>query len=538
MVWPTESANQVLLQWTPTTTTCKLVYDEMHHYLRIVDATTNHVLDTMDGDDVLGASISIDLKDETTTTSFADPRVVASSASAAIVENPTLDSIPTDTQAQATLTIFVYPRKPPPSSSVVSSIYRTCRSALYFKTNTEVAPTPSYERPSTFDRYGARYAHARTLMVSPVEDLTHVRVLVRAIQTLARTTHHGSHRHGTTTTTTIIPPAIPGTTDQPLHYVIICNPISGPNKNATKIAQEQVIPMLQQAHIETTLCVTTHPGHAVELCHLQSEVPPSSQEEKEDDITAPHRPTTLQRLPSDIRYFHGIVVMGGDGTMHEVIQGIRNRPDATQILSTIPIGIIGCGTANGLAASLTYTSYSSSRANDDDDDTTTTTTRPYDFTYQGITDDIFAIAKGYTIQADLSTYSILESTEPPAIKEYTSFLTFAYGLIAEIDIESERIHWMGSSRFDVWAMVRVLFLRQYPIKLSYTTETTSSHTALSISDPVPSSWTTIEDKITLFWASQVSHVRFNRSCSFPMHASSRSSTNFNCGFSPSQNSGG
>ena len=81
MVWPTESANQVLLQWTPTTTTCKLVYDEMHHYLRIVDATTNHVLDTMDGDDVLGASISIDLKDETTTTSFADPRVVASSAS-------------------------------------------------------------------------------------------------------------------------------------------------------------------------------------------------------------------------------------------------------------------------------------------------------------------------------------------------------------------------------------------------------------------------------------------------------------------------
>ena len=92
------------------------------------------------------------------------------------------------------------------------------------------------------------------------------------------------------------------------------------------------------------------------------------------------------------------------------------------------------------------------------------------------------------------------------IKKYTSFLTFTYGLIAEVDIESERIHWMGHARFDVWAVVRVLFLRKYPIKLSYTTEPSSSNNTLSITDPVPSSWTTIEDKMSLLWASQVSHV--------------------------------
>ena len=507
-MWPTESADQVLFQWTTTisnknsTTNCKLVYDEAHHYIRIVDTETSHVLDTIDGYDVLGAKISIDMKDD----AISDPRVGTTTASSPANAAPSMDSVPIDTQGHATLTIHVYPRKPPKSSSLVTSLYRTCRTTLSLKTDESTSSTPAYVRPTSFEKYGARYAHHRTLVVQPVEDLFHVREVVKAIQGIAKTHNPNTSLETTATPSAILPPVVDNVQKQ-LHYVIICNPTSGPNKNAEQIAHEHVIPMLQQANIETTICVTTHPGHAVELCHLQSE---NESNPGPSTIGTPVQRPGLQRLQSDITYYNGIVVMGGDGTMHEVIQGIRSRPDADQVLSTIPIGIIGCGTANGLATSLSYTSHSYFMESK---------SGQYNFNYKGILDDIFAIAKGYTVEADLSNYSILESTETSIgdaassdpkhtamIKKYTSFLTFTYGLIAEVDIESERIHWMGHARFDVWAVVRVLFLRKYPVKLSYTTEATSSTDVPSISDPVPSSWTTIEDKITLFWASQVSHV--------------------------------
>ena len=508
MLWPSDSADQVLLQWTTTvnrknsTLTCKLIYDETHHYIRIVDAATNHVLDTIDGYDVLGASISIDMKDS----KASEPRAETTTSSSTTNAAPSMDSVPNDTQAHATLTIHVYPRKPPKSSSVVTSLYRTCRTTLSSKTDDSPSPTPTYVRPTSYEKYGTRYAHHRTMIVQPVEDLFHVREIVKAIQGIAKTHNPSNNLATTTVPSTICPPAIDDV-NKPRHYVIICNPTSGPNKNAEQIAHERVIPMLQQANIETTICVTTHPGHAVELCHLQSEDESNKESTTPSGTGGPATHPALQRLQSDITYYNGIVVMGGDGTMHEVIQGIFSRSDAQQVLSTIPIGIIGCGTANGLATSLSYTSHSYYKD---------TTSSQYDFTYKGILDDIFAIAKGYTIEADLSSYSILESgaeidavasTDPTSmIKKYTSFLTFTYGLIAEVDIESERIHWMGHARFDVWAVVRVLFLRKYPIKLSYTTEPSSSDNTLSITDPVPSSWTTIEDKMSLLWASQVSHV--------------------------------
>lgn len=504
-LWPKESATMVSLQWKSGYKTrsnaakqlCKLAYDEAHHYIRIVDSTTNDILDTIDAFDVIGASVEIDLNEATTTS---EPRVVSTDRSS---NEPSNDAVPMDTQAHAKLTIFVYARKPP--KSMFSSLYHSCslssKSAL-------PPPTPNYVRPSNFKNYSTRYAHHRSLIVEPVEDMFHVKAVVAAIQKIAQ--------YSPTTSTEIIPPK--ENLNGLKHYIIICNPRSGPHRNAVEIAEQHVIPMLTQANIETTLCVTTHPGHAVELCHLRENDEASSS-------SPPLQQHLIQRLASDIAYYSGIVVMGGDGTLHEVIQGIQSRSDAKTIFQTIPIGIIGCGTANGLATSLSYTSFLKSHTDD-------SALVPSDFAYKGVIDDIFAIAKGHTIAADISTYSILlnESSDAQAavgpsgqtstetqisesrIKKYISFLTFSYGIIAEIDIESELIHWMGVNRFDVWAVVRVLFLRRYPATLSYTTDPITADTMMpSIADPVPSSWITINDDIVLFWASHVSHVR-NVSC--------------------------
>jgi sphingosine kinase len=109
---------------------------------------------------------------------------------------------------------------------------------------------------------------------------------------------------------------------------------------------------------------------------------------------------------------------------------------------------------------------------------------------------------------ETTTDKALEATTAASttttVHKYTSFLTFTWGIIAEVDIESEKIHWLGFRRFDVWAVVRVLFLRKYRVKFSYTADPAYTNNAPSIQDPV--SWTTIEDDIILFWASQVSHA--------------------------------
>jgi sphingosine kinase len=40
-------------------------------------------------------------------------------------------------------------------------------------------------------------------------------------------------------------------------------------------------------------------------------------------------------------------------------------------------------------------------------------------------------------------------------RTYCSFLSVGYGLLADIDIESERLRMLGESRFTVWAFARL-----------------------------------------------------------------------------------
>jgi sphingosine kinase len=172
-----------------------------------------------------------------------------------------------------------------------------------------------------------------------------------------------------------------------------------------------------------------------------------------------------------------------------------------------PISVIGCGTANGMATTLTYASQER----------------------YSVTDETFLIAKGRTVEGDLSNFEILDNTSTARtnssstsaiIRKYTSFLTFSWASIADIDIESECIHWLGAARFDVWAVLRVLLLRKYRAKFSYLPATSgvgvvataaapdkdNSSNMPALNEPVPNDWKVIEDDIVLLWASHVTHV--------------------------------
>ncbi len=97
-------------------------------------------------------------------------------------------------------------------------------------------------------------------------------------------------------------------------------------------------------------------------------------------------------------------------------------------------------------------------------------------------------------------------------------------MIADIDIESECLRFLGVLRNDIWGAWLVLNLRSYKAKFSYlpppkksnTTATDNLTTAKEedlncppFNSDVPSNWITIEADIILFWASLVSHAAHN-----------------------------
>ena len=54
------------------------------------------------------------------------------------------------------------------------------------------------------------------------------------------------------------------------------------------------------------------------------------------------------------QYLGGVVVIGGDGILYEVINGLMERPDWESLFPELKLGIIPCGSGNGLAKSISY----------------------------------------------------------------------------------------------------------------------------------------------------------------------------------------
>lgn len=93
--------------------------------------------------------------------------------------------------------------------------------------------------------------------------------------------------------------------------------------------------------------------------------------------------------------------------------------------------------------------------------------------------------------------------------EYLSFLTFSWAFIADVDIESEVLRWLGFLRMDVYSAWRVISRRSYRAKVSYLPESAGKLDALApLDQPLPKEqgWKTIEDDLTLLWVSQVTHA--------------------------------
>ncbi|KAJ0791566.1 putative sphingosine kinase [Helianthus annuus] len=214
---------------------------------------------------------------------------------------------------------------------------------------------------------------------------------------------------------------------RPKRLFLFVNPFGG-RKSASKVFTDDVKPILEDANIEYTLqglCLlnvyllsmhtlfcfsfglfvtseTKYQLHAKEVAH---------------DL--------------DLTKYDGILCVSGDGILVEVVNGLLERKD-WQVALKIPIGVIPAGTGNGMIKSLLDSAG-----------------QPCTAAYA-----MLSVIQGHKRSLDVATIWQGQS-------RFFSVLMLAWGLIADIDIESEQYRWMGSARMDLYGLQRILSLRKY-----------------------------------------------------------------------------
>uniref|UniRef100_A0A6G1SJK7 Acylglycerol kinase, mitochondrial n=1 Tax=Aceria tosichella TaxID=561515 RepID=A0A6G1SJK7_9ACAR len=101
------------------------------------------------------------------------------------------------------------------------------------------------------------------------------------------------------------------------HITVILNPVANQRKSK-KLYTKWVEPLFHLAGIKVSLVETERAGQEYNLMEIMSNC-------------------------------DGVAIVGGDGTIHEAINGLLSRPDYKKAAETIPIGLIPAGQNNSIA---------------------------------------------------------------------------------------------------------------------------------------------------------------------------------------------
>ncbi|KAL6198077.1 hypothetical protein ACLB2K_027869 [Fragaria x ananassa] len=195
--------------------------------------------------------------------------------------------------------------------------------------------------------------------------------------------------------------------ERPRRLLVFVNPFGG-SKAASKIFANEVKPLFYVAGVQFTLHETQYQLHAKEVVK------------------------TL-----DLSKYDGIVCVSGDGILVEVVNGLLEREDWDTAIK-MPLGVVPAGTGNGMVKSLLDSVGAPCK----------------------VTNAVLAIIRGHKRSLDVST--IWQGKT-----KFFSVLMLAWGLVADVDIESEKYRWMGSARLDIYAIQRIVHLRQYNGSISF-----------------------------------------------------------------------
>ena len=196
---------------------------------------------------------------------------------------------------------------------------------------------------------------------------------------------------------------------QPL--LVLINPASG--KGEAMRAWHQAKSVLSEAGRLAEVMVTEGPGHASQV---------------------------MSSL--DLSLWAGVVTVSGDGLLYEVFNGLLSRPDWRSALQ-FSVGVLPGGSGNALVHTLAASQ--GDRAEEDG----------------GLMSMALSIARGHVAPLDL----FLVRGPGPEIR--VGFISFGWGLITDVDIDSETLRGLGSVRFTVYALLKVAKHKLYRGTISY-----------------------------------------------------------------------
>ncbi|KAG1831704.1 ATP-NAD kinase-like domain-containing protein [Suillus variegatus] len=185
---------------------------------------------------------------------------------------------------------------------------------------------------------------------------------------------------------------------------VLVNPYGGKGKARASYVTK-VEPIFLAAGCTLDVTYTTHGGHAIEIAREM-------------------------KLGYD-----ALVVVSGDGLIHEVLNGINQHEHRDQAFC-IPIAPIPTGSGNGMSLNLL-----------------------------GLQDglDVCAAAlnvlKGQPLKTDLFSFT-------QGNRRRISFMSQTIGITADIDIETEHLRWMGDTRFIIGYIRAIIARKSCPIELS------------------------------------------------------------------------
>lgn len=197
-----------------------------------------------------------------------------------------------------------------------------------------------------------------------------------------------------------------GTAQRQKRALVLINPHAGPGKAWKK--WNKVLPLFEAARMEIEVMVTSQPGEAIAIA----------------------RDLHIDR-------FDTVIACSADGLPHEIFNGFALRPDARRALSKVAVSQIPCGSGNAMACNLYGSHHASIVA--------------------------LGIIKGIDTAMDLVSYT-------QADRRGVSFLSQALGIIAEADLGTEHMRWMGAARFHVGVLTRILSKKAYPCDIDVKVE--------------------------------------------------------------------
>ncbi|KAI0126167.1 ATP-NAD kinase-like domain-containing protein [Xylariales sp. AK1849] len=188
---------------------------------------------------------------------------------------------------------------------------------------------------------------------------------------------------------------------------VLVNPHAG-SGGADKTWEHEIKPLFEAARMTLDVVHTTFSGEAVGLC-------------EQLDIDA-----------------HDVIIpCSGDGLPYEVFNGLGKRTDARKALRQLAVAHMPCGSGNGMSCNLNGTYKPGPAA--------------------------LAIIKG--VRTPLDLMSITQGD-----RRNLSFLSQSFGLVAECDLGTEHMRWMGPARFTAGIMQRIFTKRTWPCDVSVKVE--------------------------------------------------------------------